>query len=142
MTATATPSDHTEQALLRDVVEALAPLERRPGSPGERQAATWIAERLERAGCSARVEEAQFRDGYAPLMAGLSAAGAVAALGALAGRRARKPAALLGASVAAAIADDASNGPRLVRRATTTPRTTWNVVGQAGDPSAQRTLVG
>jgi len=141
MTATATPSDHTEQALLRDVVEALAPLERRPGSPGERQAATWIAERLERAGCSARVEEAQFRDGYAPLMAGLSAVGAVAALGALAGRRARKPAALRGASVAAAIADDASNGPRLVRRATTTPRTTWNVVGQAGDPSAQRTLV-
>ena len=34
-----------------------------------------------------------------------------------------------------------SNGPRLARRATTTPRTTWNVVAEAGEPEAARTLV-
>jgi hypothetical protein len=141
MTATAPLPDPVQQELLREVVETLAPLERRAGSQGEREAAAWIAQRLQRCGCAARVEEEQFRDGYAPLMAGLSAAGALAGIGALAGRRARKPAAVLGSAVAVAIADDASNGPRLVRRATTTPRTTWNVVAETGDADAPRTLV-
>jgi len=43
--------------------------------------------------------------------------------------------------VGVAIADDISNGPRLVRRATTRPKTTWNVVARAGDLDANRTLV-
>lgn len=143
MTTTRAPRPETpiaDEPTLREVVDALAPLERRAGSPAEEQAARWIAARLERAGCSARVEEASFRDGYAPLLAALCAAGAAAGVAAL-GRRARRPAAVLAAAVTAGIADDISNGPRLARRVTTTPRTTWNVVAEAGDLEASRTLV-
>ncbi|MFL5859774.1 MAG: M28 family metallopeptidase, partial [Solirubrobacteraceae bacterium] len=39
------------------------------------------------------------------------------------------------------LADDVSNGPRLLRRATGSPRTTWNVVAQCGAVQAPRTLV-
>jgi hypothetical protein len=133
MTTDATPT-------LREVVEALAPLERRAGSPAEEQAARWIAARLADAGCVVAVDEEQFLDGYARLSASLAAAGAVAGVAGLA-RRLRKPAALAAAAVVGAIADDISNGPRIARRATTRPRTTWNVVASCGDPNAERTLV-
>ena len=39
---------------LREVVEALAPLEREAGSEGEREAADWIAGRLAAAGARRR----------------------------------------------------------------------------------------
>ena len=45
------------QATLRDVVETLAPLDRRAGSHGEREAADWIAERLRTAGCETQVDD-------------------------------------------------------------------------------------
>jgi hypothetical protein len=125
---------------LREVVEALAPLERRAGSPAEEQAARWIAARLSQAGCAATVEDAQFLDGYAPLIAGLAAAGAVAGVAGFA-RRLRRPAALAAAAVSAGIADDISNGPRIARRATMRPKPTWNVVARCGDVAADRTLV-
>jgi len=131
----------TEEATLREVVEALAPLERRAGSPGERQAAEWLAERLQSVVGNARVEEEQFLDGYAPLMTKLCAAGAAAGAAALISRRARLPAAAAGAAAAAAIADDISNGPRVARKATQQPKPTWNVVAEAGDLAAERTLV-
>ncbi|HEX6388036.1 MAG TPA: hypothetical protein VFZ89_01270, partial [Solirubrobacteraceae bacterium] len=131
----------TEEATLRAVVEALAPIERRAGSPGEREAAEWIAQRLQDVAGNARVEEEQFLDGYAPLMAKLSAIGVAAGLAGLASRRLRVPAAAAGIAAAAAIADDASNGPRVARKATQQPKPTWNVVAEAGDLNAQRTLV-
>jgi hypothetical protein len=127
-------------ATLREVVEALAPLERRAGSPGEERAARWLAARLSDAGCEAAVEAEKFLDGYAPLIGGLAAASAAAGLAGLLPSL-RKPAAAIAAGVAAAIADDVSNGPRLARRATTKPRTTWNVVASCGDARAERTLV-
>lgn len=142
MTTTRAPRPETpiaDEPTLREAVDALAPLERRAGSPAEEEAARWIAARLERAGCSVRIEEESFRDGYAPLLAALCAAGAAAGVAAFG--RARRPAAVAAAAVAAGIADDISNGPRLARRATTTPRTTQNVVAEAGDPDAERTLV-
>jgi len=129
-----------DSTTLREVVEALAPLERRAGSPAEERAARWIAARLSDAGCQAEVEQEQFLDGYAPLIGGLAAVGAAAGVAGLA-RGLRKPAAAVAATVAAAIADDISNGPRLARRATTRPRTTWNVVASCGEAGAERTLV-
>jgi Peptidase family M28 len=126
---------------LREVIEELAPLERRAGSDGERVAAEWIAARLESAGCPAVVEEEDFLDGYAPVISKLATASGVASATALLAPRARKLAGVVAAAVTAAIADDISNGPRLFRRATTPPRTTWNVVGSCGDASAPRTLV-
>lgn len=134
--------DTAELETLREVVEALAPIERRAGSPGEREAAQWLATRLERAGASpARVEDEQFLDGYALLIAKLSAAGVASGAAGLLSRRARLAAGAAGLMAAAAIADDVSNGKRVARRSTQQPKTTWNVVAEAGERSAERTLV-
>jgi Zn-dependent M28 family amino/carboxypeptidase len=130
----------TNQATLEEVVEALAPLRRRAGSQAEREAAEWIAERIERAGTPTRVEEEQFYDGYARELLPLGVAGFVAGALALSGRR-RGLAAVLGAAAAAAIADDASNGTRAWRRLLGRRKPTWNVVATAGDGAAARTLV-
>jgi Zn-dependent M28 family amino/carboxypeptidase len=129
------------EATLREVVEALAPLERRAGEAGERGAAEWIAERLRAAGCAAEVETEQFLDGYAEVMRSLSAASLGAGVAALAGGRLRRLAGVAAAAVTAAIAEDISNGPRLFRRVSSVPRTTWNVVGECGAADAPRTLV-
>jgi Zn-dependent M28 family amino/carboxypeptidase len=134
------PADGAIESTLREVVEALSPLDRRAGSAGEEQAARWIAERLAQAGCEVGVDQEQYLDGYAKVIGTLAAAGAGAGLAALLGP-ARQLAGVAAAVVTAAIADDISNGPRLFRKATTPPRPTWNAVGQCGDPSAEHTLV-
>lgn len=130
-----------QEATLREVVEALAPLERRAGSEDERRAAEWIAERLRAAGCDAAVEPEQYREGYAGVMRTLSITSGLAGAAALASRRARPVAGAVAGAVVAAIADDVSNGPRLFRRAASPERTTWNVVGSVGADDAPRTLV-
>jgi hypothetical protein len=130
-----------DEPTLREVIDALAPLERGAGSEGERRAAEWIAQRLGAAGCAARVEEEQFHHGYARVMSTLSITSGVAGLAALASRRARPVAGAVAGAVTAAIADDVSNGPRLFRRVAAPTRTTWNVVGECGPADAPRTLV-
>ncbi len=140
MTTTDTSTTDRTDATLREVVETLAPLERRAGSPAERQAAEWIAQRLTRAGAPARVEDVPFRDGYACQLLPLGVVGALAGLAGLTGRG-RAPAAAAAAAAAAAIVDDASNGVRIWRRLVTRPKTTWNVVAECGDLDAERTLV-
>ncbi|MFI5123222.1 MAG: hypothetical protein ACHQJ5_10035 [Vicinamibacteria bacterium] len=115
------------EATLREVVEALAPLEREAGSEGERAAAEWLAARLNQAGAAATIDEEEFLDGYAGLHARLSAAGAGAGLHALSGRG-RRAAAAGGAAAAALIADDASNGLRPARRALAERKTTGTVL--------------
>jgi Peptidase family M28 len=134
------PPDATNHSVLREVIDALAALERRAGSPGEREAARWIHARLSEAGCVADIDEERFLDGYARVIGTLAAASAGAGIAARS-RRLRRPAAAAATAVFAAIADDVSNGPRLYRRATTKPRTTWNVVARCGDEQADRTLV-
>ena len=96
---------------LREVVEALAPLERLAGSDGEREAAEWIAGRLTRAGAEARVDEEEFLDGFAPLIAAMTAAGALSGLASIGGRR-RALGIAGGALMAGLIADEVSNGLR------------------------------
>ena len=130
----------TPEATLREVVEALAPIERAAGSEGERQAAAWIADRLTAAGAPAEVEEARFRGNFAGVIASLAAAGAASGL--LAGTRGgRRLGTLGGAAAAALIADDISNGARPFRKLVRPERTTWNVVAEAGDRDGERTLV-
>ena len=126
---------------LREVVGELGALERRAGSSGEHRAAEWLAWRLRTAGCEAEVEEEQFHAGYAGLMRALSIAGSAAGVAALAARSLRPVAAALAAGSGLALADDVSNGPRVIRRLLARRETTWNVVGQCGDPDARRTLV-
>jgi Zn-dependent M28 family amino/carboxypeptidase len=130
-----------DEATLREVVETLAPLERRAGSEGEREAAEWLAQRLRDAGCPAEVQPERYHEGYARVMSTLSLASGLAGAAALASRRARPAAGAVAAAVLAAIADDVSNGPRLFRRVASPARTTWNVVGDVGAPDAPRTLV-
>ena len=130
----------TPEATLREVIETLAPIERPAGSEGERQAAAWIAERLTAAGAPATVEEATFRGDFAGVISALSAAGAAAAVAAST-KRGRRLGAIAGAAVAGLIADDISNGARPFRKLVRPERTTWNVVAEAGDPNAERTLV-
>jgi acetylornithine deacetylase/succinyl-diaminopimelate desuccinylase-like protein len=123
-----------------ELIEDLAALERGAGSPGEEVAAYRLRERFERAGCTAWVDEEEYYEGYARLHAMLSSAGALAGLAALTGK-ARPLAFVTGAAAAAAIADDCANWSRFARRALSEKRRTWNVVAEAGDAAADRTLV-
>lgn len=130
----------TPEATLREVIETLAPIERPAGSEGERQAADWIADRLTAAGAPAQVEEAKFRGDFAGVIGALAAVGAAAGIAATT-RRGRRLGAVAGAVAAGLIADDISNGLRPFRRLVRPERTTWNVVAEAGDRDAERTLV-
>ena len=68
----------TPEATLREVVEALAPIDRLAGSEGEHEAAEWIADRLSAAGADARVEEETYQDGFAGRLAALAAVASAA----------------------------------------------------------------
>jgi hypothetical protein len=131
-------------AVLRETVETLAPIERPPCSKGERVAANWIAERLRRAGCETRVEEERAYSSFARPVAAMTAIGLAAGLAAgrrNRGRTTRVLAGIAAAAAAAGIAEDSSNGPRIFRRLTMRKRPTWNVVAETGDRGAPRTLV-
>src|SRR4051794_33990218 len=125
---------------LRSLVEQLARLVRRAGSEDERRAAEMVAAALERTGARTQIDEEQFLDGYAALLAPLGLAGLLAGLSAARGRR-RPLRALLAAAATAALIDDVENGRRPWRRLVCRPKTTWNVVAECGDAAAERTLV-
>ena len=88
---------------------------------------------LRAAGCEARVEEERAHGGYWWPLGLLNAASALAA-------PRRLLAALVGAVAAAAVWDDVSGG-RLWFRRLLPHRSTWNVVAEAGDRDAARTIV-
>jgi acetylornithine deacetylase/succinyl-diaminopimelate desuccinylase-like protein len=124
------------RAELEEAVRHLASFDRPSASNGERRAAEWIAGRLRELGCAARVEQERAHGTYWWPMGVLCA---LAAAGALSGRRAAALAA--GAFATAAIADDITGGRQWFRRRALPSRPTWNVVAQAGDPDADRTVV-
>ena len=125
------------RALMERVVRELAAYERPSASAGERRAAEWIAAELDAAGCrDARVEEERAHGGYWWPLGLLNAGAALAAR--LGGRRA---AALVGGVAAAAIYDDVGGGRLWFRRRTLPYRPTFNVVAEAGDLEASRTIV-
>jgi hypothetical protein len=125
------------RALMERVVRELAAYERPSASAGERRAAEWIAAELDAAGCrAARVEEERAHGGYWWPLGLLNAGAALAAR--LGGRRA---AALVGGVAAAAIYDDVGGGRLWFRRRTLPHRPTFNVLAEAGDPAASRTIV-
>src|SRR5688500_6788810 len=74
---------------LREVIEHLAEIERPPCSPGEREAAEWLAERLRAAGADdVALEDEPSWGTFPPTATSLSALGAAGAALALTGRRA------------------------------------------------------
>ena len=124
------------RALIERVVRELASYERRSASGGERRAAEWLVRELEAAGCrDVRVEEERAHGGYWWPLGLLNAAAALAA------RLGRVPAALVGGLTAAAVYDDVGGGRLWFRRAALPHRPTWNVVAEAGEPDAPRTVV-
>jgi hypothetical protein len=125
-----------EQALLdrvlREVVEALAPLDRTPCSPGERQAAEWLAARLRAIdGVDVALEDEPSWGTFPPTAIGLGALGMVGTALVLRGRRAAGG--LLAAVAYAGIVDEAQNGPRIVRRVVRRRRATVNVIARIGE---------
>jgi hypothetical protein len=127
-------------AVLREVVETLARLERGAGSRGETEAADWLARRLTAAGADARIEAVRFLDGYARALVPLGIAGTAAGAIALSGRG-RRLAALVATLGGLATADDIDNRRRVWRRLISKPRATTNVIAEVGDADAERTLV-
>lgn len=110
--------------MLDEVIRALAPVERPPGSDGERRAAEWLAERLG----GARLEEHRIHGGFWKPIGLLSAIAAV-------GNRA------LAAGAALALVDEIDCGSYVFRNLLGRRATAVNVVAERGDPDAERTLV-
>ncbi len=119
------------EATLREVVETLAPLDRTPCSPGERQAAEWLAARLRAiSGVEAALEDEPSWGTFPPTATGGGLLGMAGAALVLRGRRAAG--ALLAVATFAGIVDEAQNGPRIWRRLVRRRRTTVNVIARLG----------
>ena len=136
-------------AFMAEVIESLASLSRLPTSPGERKAADMIRGRFADAGCTALVEEVPAYSSYARPIGLLCAVAAAAGLLAGQGRdrgpglslAGRAIGAVGGAAAAYGIMDDITGGRLLARRLLMRHGTTSNVLAEAGDPAASRTLV-
>jgi len=140
--ATSVPSA-SSTAEIEAGIRHLSGIERGSASGGERKAAEWIAARLREEGCgSARVEAEPAHGTYWWPLGTLSSL--TVALGLWALRhpgRARAPIVALGALAAWAMGDDVSAGRFWFRKRFLPRRTTYNVVAEAGDPAAPRTVV-
>ena len=127
---------------LRQAIAHLAAIDRPSASPGEHEAAQWIAAQLAEFGCNVRVEEERAHGGYwFPLGVPNALAGAAGLLARRGGVRGRALATAVGAFAAAAIWDDVGGGRLWFRRRFLPSRPTWNVVAETGDLRAERTLV-
>jgi len=128
-------------AVAQAAIRHLETIERGTASPGEREAADWIAERLRSLGADAHTESEQVHGGYWIPVGAPAAAAAGLALLALRGGAVARLAALAGGTVAtASILDDISGGPQVSRRALP-KQESRNVVAVAGDPDGAHTLV-
>ena len=125
-------------AELREAVEHLASFPRPSASDGERRAADWIAARLRREGCDAHVEEER---AHGELLVAARAAHAPRPGPRRCPAGARPRSARGRPRAAAGIADDITGGAQWFRRRLLPSRSTWNVVAEAGDRDADRTLV-
>jgi hypothetical protein len=121
---------------LRHTIEHLTTWERPSASDGERRAAEWIAGELRELGFDTAVEKGPAHGTYWwPL-------GLLSLLSALAGLARRRVVGVLGGAVAAAgVWEETGLWRGLWTRRLLPRRTTFNVVGRSGDPSADRTVV-
>jgi len=127
-----------EVRAIKAVIEELAVIPRLPTSTGERQAARLIQAHLNRLGCVAALQPVPAYHSYAWPIGLLSA---IAAAGGIAGLRGhRSIGAAAGALAALGIADDITGRINAFRKMSMRPRVAWNVVAEAGDRAADRTL--
>lgn len=135
-----------DRDLIETAIRHLAAIERGSASPGEREAAEWIAQRLRDEGLAPEVSDHPAHGGYwLPLGVATAAAGVAGLLAARAtrrsGRRRSALATVVGTATAAAVWDDLVIVKHWTRRLAGRRKRTWNVVAQAGDASAEQTLV-
>ncbi len=137
--AASTTSDGDWEAAIR----TLAAMERPSATDEERVAADWIAARLRLLGWRTGVEQERAHGGYWWPIGLANALAAITGVRAL--RRRRRGSRLLAGATAgvsaAALWDDLGHGKRWFRKALLPHRSTWNVIAEAGDPSAERTVV-
>ncbi len=143
MAAEPPSSPAASEAELAAELRHLSGIERASASAGEREAAEWIAARLREHGCrDARVEEEPAHGTYWWPLGMLSALSTALGLWALRHPgRARGPVGALGALAAWAMGDDVSAGRFWFRKRFLPRRTTYNVVAEAGEADAPRTIV-
>ena len=104
------------EATLREVCEHLAPIDKTPCSPGEREAAEWIADRLRRAGAAeVALEDEPSWGTFPPTALALGLLGMAGCAAVALNRRATGVA--LALTSVAGVLDEAENGPRVFRRA-------------------------
>jgi hypothetical protein len=137
--APASPPWQPDRKELEEVVRYLELIYKPSASQGERVAAEWIAARLRDIGCTVVVEEEKAHGGYWWPVGLMSAAGAAAGLMALRGKR--LIGAAFGALAAAGIADDIDSGPHVFRHRFLPYKSTWNVLAEAGDVTAEKAVV-
>jgi Peptidase family M28 len=125
-----------DRALMEQAVRHLASLERPSASPGEREAAEWIAEAFRELELDPVVEKGSAHGGF---WWPLGLLNAVALVGTM--LRPRRLGRLLAAAAAVAIVDDLDHRSRWFRRLFLPHRPTWNVHAVAGDASAKRTVL-
>lgn len=130
-----------ELALLRQVIEEHAAIERLAGSPGEAESARLLQDQLRGYGAPTRIEPATFLEGWARTFAEALAVPITAGL--LGGKlgRAKRPAAVASIAAGLLIADDISNGRRFMRRTLRRRKHTQNVIAELGPRDAPVTLV-
>lgn len=127
-------------AILHEVIETLAPIERPPCSPGERAAAQWLHSRFSAiAHTDVALEDEPSWGTFPPTATFLGLAGILAALLALRGHQ--RLSAPLALATFAGIVDEAHNGPRILRRLIRRRLATVNLIARTGDPNAPHTLV-
>jgi hypothetical protein len=125
-------------AHLRAAIERLAVIDRASCSPGEHEAAEWIAAELRRLGADAQVEHHAVHGTYWVPLSITSALGIAATV---AGRRGRRGVGfLLGMLGTAGVIDELGAGRRVLRGLLPKQQTA-NVVAWAGDPDAELTLI-
>jgi Peptidase family M28 len=139
--ATPPQARERERALLCEVIEEHAAFERLAGSEGEARSARLLHERLRATGADTRIEPATYLEGWArtfaqalviPILAGL--------FGHRLGRL-RHPLAAASVAVGLLLADDISNGRRLLRRGLRRRGVTQNVIAELGPRDAPVTFV-
>lgn len=120
---------------MRATVEHLAAIDRGSASPGEREAAAWIAARFRDEGLETEVDAERVHGGYWWPIGLLNVLAAAVSL--LPSRALRR---LLAAAAVGLLVDDVDHRTRTFRRLLP-HRESWNVTAETGDPDALRTVV-
>lgn len=136
MSATAPVLPEPDAQLIEDCIRHLAAMDRPSASPGEREAAFWVAQALRDEGATVRVERERAHGTYWWPLGLLTGIAGVASW-----RGGRVVALAAGAFGAAGIADDISGGRQWFRRTFLPLRDTHNVIATIGDEDATHTVL-